>query len=169
LVDTDPKIQQLYNDLDELDRAGHNRVIVFTQYADTMDFIRDSLADLLGATIATYSGRGGELYDPDSETWKHVGKERVKREFSRDDGQVDILVCTDSASEGLNLQECGALINYDLPWNPMRVEQRIGRIDRIGQRFDEIRILNYSYEDTVETDIYDRLDDRIGPLRKRRR
>jgi len=47
LVDTDPKIQQLYNDLDELDRAGHNRVIVFTQYADTMDFIRDSLADLL--------------------------------------------------------------------------------------------------------------------------
>ncbi|MDR5673620.1 helicase-related protein [Halalkaliarchaeum sp. AArc-GB] len=162
LVDTDPKIQQLYNDLDELDRAGHNRVIVFTQYADTMDFIRDSLADLLGATIATYSGRGGELYDPDSETWEHVGKERVKREFSRDDGQVDILVCTDSASEGLNLQECGALINYDLPWNPMRVEQRIGRIDRIGQRFDEIRILNYSYEDTVETDIYDRLDDRIG-------
>jgi hypothetical protein len=161
-VDTDPKIQQLYEDLDELDRAGHNRVIVFTQYADTMDFIRDSLVGLLGSTIATYSGRGGELYNPDSESWEHVGKERVKREFSRDDGQVDILVCTDSASEGLNLQECGALINYDLPWNPMRVEQRIGRIDRIGQRFDEIRILNYSYEDTVETDIYDRLDDRIG-------
>jgi hypothetical protein len=86
----------------------------------------------------------------------------VKREFSRDDGQVDILVCTDSASEGLNLQECGALINYDLPWIPMRVEQRIGRIDRIGQRFDEVRILNYSYEDTVDTDIYDRLNDRIG-------
>ncbi|MFD1635307.1 helicase-related protein (plasmid) [Haloplanus ruber] len=161
-VDTDPKIQQLYEDLDELDRAGHNRVIVFTQYADTMDFIRESLVGLLGSTIATYSGRGGELYDPESGSWKSVGKERVKREFSRDDGQVDILVCTDSASEGLNLQECGALINYDLPWNPMRVEQRIGRIDRIGQRFDEIRILNYSYEDTVETDIYDRLDDRIG-------
>ncbi|WP_251344660.1 helicase-related protein [Haloplanus halophilus] len=161
-IDTDPKIQQLYEDLDELDRAGHNRVIVFTQYADTMDFIRESLVDLLGSTIATYSGRGGELYDTESESWKTVGKERVKREFSQDDGQVDILVCTDSASEGLNLQECGALINYDLPWNPMRVEQRIGRIDRIGQRFDEVRILNYSYEDTVETDIYDRLDDRIG-------
>ncbi|WP_233357352.1 helicase-related protein [Halococcoides cellulosivorans] len=65
-------------------------------------------------------------------------------------------------SQSLNLQECGAMINYDLPWNPMRVEQRIGRIDRIGQRFDEITILNYSYEDTVETDIYDRLDDRIN-------
>jgi len=125
-------------------------------------FIRDSLVDLLGSTIGTYSGRGGELYDTESKSWKRVGKERVKREFSRDDGQVDVLVCTDSASEGLNLQECGALINYDLPWNPMRVEQRIGRIDRIGQRFDEVRILNYSYKDTVETDIYDRLDDRIG-------
>jgi SNF2 family DNA or RNA helicase len=161
-IETDPKIQQLYEDLDELDRSGHNRVIVFTQYTDTMDFIRNSLVGLLGSTIATYSGRGGELYDTESESWITVGKERVKREFSRDEGLVDILVCTDSASEGLNLQECGALINYDLPWNPMRVEQRIGRIDRIGQRFGEVRILNYSYEDTVETDIYDRLDDRIG-------
>jgi SNF2 family DNA or RNA helicase len=72
------------------------------------------------------------------------------------------IVCTVSTSEGLNLEECGALINYDLPWNPMRVEQRIGRIDRIGQRYPEVTILDYSNTDTVETDIYDRLDDRIG-------
>jgi len=161
-VDEDPKITQLISDLSQLDREGHNRVIIFTQYTDTMDFIRNSLISIHGATVATYSGRGGEVYDLDSETWTTVGKERVKREFSDDDGQVDILICTDSASEGLNLQECGALINYDLPWNPMRVEQRIGRIDRIGQQYDEVTILNYSYEDTVETDIYDRLDDRIG-------
>jgi hypothetical protein len=161
-IDEDPKITQLISDLRQLDREGHNRVIIFTQYTDTMDFIRNSLTSIHGATVATYSGRGGEVYDLDNETWTTVGKERVKREFADDDGQVDILVCTDSASEGLNLQECGALINYDLPWNPMRVEQRIGRIDRIGQRYDEVTILNYSYEDTVETDIYDRLDDRIG-------
>ncbi|WP_430639480.1 helicase-related protein [Haloferax volcanii] len=161
-IDQDPKIGQLIEDLNELDREGHNRAIVFTQYADTMDFIRESLVSIHGETVATYSGRGGEVYDGESGEWIQVGKERVKREFSSDDGHVDILVCTDSASEGLNLQECGALINYDLPWNPMRVEQRIGRIDRIGQRFDEVTILNYSYEDTVETDIYDRLDDRIG-------
>ncbi|CAM2997010.1 helicase-related protein [Halobacterium salinarum] len=161
-IDQDPKIGQLIDDLDELDREGHNRAIVFTQYTDTMDFIRESLVSIHGETVATYSGRGGEVYDSESGTWSQVGKERVKREFAADDGQVDILVCTDSASEGLNLQECGALINYDLPWNPMRVEQRIGRIDRIGQNYDEVTILNYSYEDTVETDIYDRLDDRIG-------
>jgi SNF2 family DNA or RNA helicase len=161
-IDRDPKIDQLAEDIDELDREGHNRVIIFTQYTDTMDFIRDRLVATQGEMVATYSGRGGEMYDGDEDSWATVGKERVKREFAADDGQVDILVCTDSASEGLNLQECGALINYDLPWNPMRVEQRIGRIDRIGQRFDEVTIINYSYNDTVETDIYDRLDDRIG-------
>src|SRR5690606_683299 len=56
---------------------------------------------------------------------------------------------------------CGALVNYDMPWNPMRVEQRIGRIDRLGQQFQEMRILNLHYEDTVETDVYKALRDRI--------
>jgi len=161
-IDQDPKIGRLIDDLNDQDHEGHNRAIIFTQYADTTDFIRQSLVSIHGETVATYSGRGGEMYDSDSGAWTHVGKERVKREFAADDGRVDILVCTDSAGEGLNFQECGALINYDLPWNPMRVEQRIGRIDRIGQRYDEVTILNYSYEDTVETDIYERLDARIG-------
>ncbi len=161
-ITQDPKISQLKADLNEIDRQGHNRAIIFTQYTDTMDFIRESLISIHGETVATYSGRGGEMYDYESGSWVTVGKERVKREFSADDGTVEILICTDSASEGLNLQECGVLINYDLPWNPMRVEQRIGRIDRIGQEFEEVTILNYSYEDTVETDIYERLDTRIG-------
>ncbi|MBC9987877.1 helicase [Haloferax sp. AS1] len=161
-VDDDPKMDQLYEDLDMLDRKGRSRIIVFTQYKDTMHFVRRELRWKYGENIACYSGDGGEMYDEDEDTWRNVGKERVKREFSDNDGEVDILVCTDSASEGLNLQECGAMINYDLPWNPMRVEQRIGRIDRIGQEYDDVYILNYSYEDTVESDIYDRLDDRIG-------
>jgi len=161
-VDNDPKMDQLYKDLDMLDRKGRSRIIVFTQYKDTMHFVRQQLRWKYGENIACYSGDGGEMYDEDADTWRNVGKERVKREFSDNNGEVDILVCTDSASEGLNLQECGAMINYDLPWNPMRVEQRIGRIDRIGQEYDDVYILNYSYEDTVESDIYDRLDDRIG-------
>jgi SNF2 family DNA or RNA helicase len=161
-VDDDPKMDQLYEDLDMLDRKGRSRIIVFTQYKDTMHFVRRELRWKYGENIACYSGDGGEMYEEDADAWRNVGKERVKREFSDNDGEVDVLVCTDSASEGLNLQECGAMINYDLPWNPMRVEQRIGRIDRIGQKYDDVYILNYSYEDTVESDIYDRLDDRIG-------
>jgi superfamily II DNA or RNA helicase len=161
-IDEDPKMGQLFDDLRMLDKKGRNRIIVFTQYKDTMHFVRDRLRWKFGENIACYSGDGGEMYVEDADTWRNVGKERVKREFAESDGDIDVLVCTNSASEGLNLQECGALINYDMPWNPMRVEQRIGRIDRIGQKYDEIIILNYSYEDTVESDIYDRLDDRIG-------
>jgi len=70
-------------------------------------------------------------------------------------------LCTDAAAEGLNFQFCGALINYDMPWNPMRVEQRIGRIDRLGQRFPEIRIINLHYEDSIEADVYRALGSRI--------
>jgi hypothetical protein len=62
----------------------------------------------------------------------------------------------------LNFQFCGALVNYDMPWNPMRVEQRIGRIDRLGQKFSDIRIVNLYYSDTVETDVYIAARNRIG-------
>jgi hypothetical protein len=94
--------------------------------------------------------------------WREVGKEQVKEAFAAEEDAIDILVCTESASHGLNMQQCGVLINYDLPWNPMRVEQRIGRIDRIGQRYDTIWIYNYFYEDSVEQDVYDALQERVG-------
>ena len=77
-----------------------------------------------------------------------VPKEEIKRRFRQD--EIKILLCTESASEGLNLQNCGVLINYDMPWNPMRVEQRIGRIDRIGQKYPTVRIHNFYYDGTVE-------------------
>jgi hypothetical protein len=73
-----------------------------------------------------------------------------------------VLLCTDAAAEGLNFQFCGALVNYDMPWNPMRVEQRIGRIDRLGQRHEVVRIVNLHYRDTVEADVYIALRRRIG-------
>ena len=77
-------------------------------------------------------------------------------------GEADVLLCTDAAAEGLNFQFCGALVNYDMPWNPMRVGQRIGRIDRLGQRHSIVRISNLHYEDTVETDVYRALGSRIN-------
>ncbi len=75
--------------------------------------------------------------------------------------RAEIMLCTDAAAEGLNFQFCGAIVNYDRPWNPMKVEQRIGRIDRLGQEFEQIRIVNLHYENTVEADIYLALRDRI--------
>lgn len=132
--------------------------IVFTQYTDTMDYLRSALLQLYGSQIACYSGRGGELYQGGD--WCVVAKEEIKRQFR--DGEIKILLCTESASEGLNLQTCGVLFNYDLPWNPMRVEQRIGRIDRIGQVYPTVTIHNFYYDGTVEAKVYRKLRDRIN-------
>ncbi|MEG4455069.1 helicase-related protein [Microcoleus sp. N9_A1] len=132
--------------------------IVFTQYTDTMDYLRSALQQLYGAQIACYSGRGGELYQ--NGEWRTFPKEQIKAKFLQ--GIIKILLCTESASEGLNLQTCGVLINYDMPWNPMRVEQRIGRLDRIGQIYDTVRIHNFYYDGTVEAKVYRKLRDRIN-------
>ncbi len=67
-----------------------------------------------------------------------------------------------TVSEGLNLQTCGVLVNYDMPWNPMRVEQRIGRLDRIGQIYPTVKIHNFYYDGTVEAKVYRKLRDRIN-------
>ena len=153
----DSKLEFLKGQLAGIFRT-RDSAILFTQYTDTMDYLRESLLSVYGAGIACYSGRGGESWD--GERWRVRKKEEIKDEFRSGD-TIKLLLCTESASEGLNLQTCGVLINYDMPWNPMRVEQRIGRIDRIGQRYDEVRIHNYFFRDTVEAVVYDRLSDRI--------
>jgi hypothetical protein len=124
-----------------------------------MDYVRDKLRQVYGAQVACYSGRGGERWN--GQSWSGTSKENIKTAF-REHTDVKILLCTESASEGLNLQTCGVLINYDMPRNPMRVEQRIGRIDRIGQIYPRVWIRNYFYDETVEATIYKRLDERIG-------
>ena len=155
----DSKLTSLKSVLAELRRDDHGQAMVFTQYTDTMDFLRDELGKDAGPGLMCFSGRGGEV--PSTEgVWRRIGRDDAKRRFR--EGEADILLCTDAAAEGLNFQFCGALINYDMPWNPMRVEQRIGRIDRLGQRHDTIRIVNLHYEGTVETDVYRALRSRIG-------
>lgn len=119
--------------------VNRESAIAFTQYTDTMDFLRNQLRELYGSQVACYSGRGGEMWRDGQ--WVTVPKEDIKRRFR--DGEIKILLCTESASEGLNLQTCGVLFNYDMPWNPMRAEQRIGRIDRIGQQYPTVTIHNF--------------------------
>lgn len=132
--------------------------IVFTQYTDTMGYLRDNLYQIYGTQVACYSGRGGEIYQNDQ--WVQISKEQIKSAFRS--GEIKVLLCTESACEGLNLQTCSVLLNYDMPWNPMRVEQRIGRIDRIGQIAPTVRIHNFYYDGTVEAKVYRKLRDRIN-------
>ena len=153
----DSKTSQLIEDLNAIFRQRET-ALVFTQYTDTMDYLRDKLRQVYGDQVACYSGRGGEVWN--GIAWVGVTKEDIKQTF-REGRDIKILVCTEAASEGLNLQTCGVLINYDMPWNPMRVEQRIGRIDRIGQVHAQVWIRNYFYEETVEARVYKALARRI--------
>lgn len=154
----DTKARALKAELDRLKANGFDQTMVFTGYTDTMDGLRDWVAEQTGREVLCFSGRGGEVRTPEG-TWKQVTRAEIKKRFR--DGQGEILLCTDAAAEGLNFQFCGSLINYDMPWNPMRVEQRIGRIDRLGQRFESISIVNLHYRDTVETAVYLALSSRI--------
>jgi len=133
-------------------------VLVFTGYTDTVEYLRESLVSYYGKSVGCYSGGGGEVWD--GERWRSVTKDAITRALH--DRKLQILICTDAASEGLNLQAAGALINYDLPWNPSRVEQRIGRIDRIGQRHTEVRVVNIYLKDSVDDKVYHVLQERCG-------
>jgi Helicase conserved C-terminal domain len=138
--------------------------ILFSQYYDTVRWIGDELAkrpEFVGMDIGLYAGsnrsglwRGGKFQRCD----RNVLKERVRS------GELKLLLGTDAASEGLNLQRLGTLINIDLPWNPTRLEQRKGRIQRIGQARSEIWIANLRYRDSVEDRVHRVLADRLEAI-----
>ena len=155
----DSKLTSLKSVLHELRQDGYSQAMVFTQYTDTMDFLRESFLQDTDMKLMCFSGRGGEIPSTDG-SWRQISRDDAKRRFR--DREADVLFCTDAAAEGLNFQFCGALINYDMPWNPMKVEQRIGRIDRLGQQHGSVRIINLHYEGTIEADVYWALRDRIG-------
>ena len=121
------------------------KIILFSFYRETLHYLHERLQkDGISSAVVM----GG------------VDKEKILSEF-RDESGPDILLTTEVLSEGVDLQYSSALINYDLPWNPMRVEQRIGRIDRIGQEKDRILIWNFFYKDTLDDRIYNRLFERL--------
>ncbi len=155
----DTKADQLYADLTDALASGYDSYVIFTQYTDTMDYLRERIAGSY-ARVACYSGRGGEQWDSDTGTWLKLTKNELKQRFR--DGDIRVLLGTDSMSEGLNLQTCGRLFNYDMPWNLMRVEQRIGRVDRIGAAYELVTVSNYFYADTVEQSIYTSIKDDFG-------
>lgn len=157
----DSKFDTLRSDLNAARDAGHS-TIVFTQFADTLDDLRDRLVGAYRSQLATFTGAGGRVFR-EIEGWVDISKrDLVDAIRSR---RVTVLLATDAASEGLNLQACSWLINYDMPWNPMRVEQRIGRIDRLGQARDTVHVRSYFIPDTVEESVYQALAARIDDFR----
>ncbi|MGH9203565.1 MAG: helicase-related protein, partial [Vicinamibacterales bacterium] len=154
---TDTKRDRFFDRIRDLASEGRP-VIVFTEYTDTMEYLRDNLANHYGSQVASYSGVGGAFYRDNQ--WSHATKKDITEALKQ--GTIRFLVCTDAASEGLNLQTASALINYDLPWNPSKVEQRIGRIDRIGQREKQIKVYNFLLKDSIDEKVYGALRRRCG-------
>jgi hypothetical protein len=146
------KMRRLHDLIDASFKAGHDTVLVFTQYADTVNYVVDQLSTTYGSRVMSYSGAGGRRRHPETGEWIEVSKKETKKLFL-EGRQINILVGTDALSEGLNLQSCGRLINYDMPWNFMRVEQRIGRLDRINGK-PLVEVTNLFYERTIEEQIY---------------
>jgi len=145
-IDTVTKQERLLDIVEEArDHVEMGRVIVFTQFKATQREILDRLAEE-GYTV--HSFHGGHSSEE---------KEQIVENFEDEGG---VLVPTDAMSEGRNLQFCNIMVNYDLPWNPMRVEQRIGRIHRIGQKRD-IYVFNMALKDTVEEYVLERLYHKI--------
>lgn len=159
------KTRVLLKELDERRSGGRIRqTVLFTRYLDTLnDLLKTLQRQDAHMRIGVYSGQYCAFYDELRDKLVSCSREDVKKRFLR--GDVDILLCTDAAAEGLNLQTADLLINYDLPWNPMKVEQRVGRIDRIGQKHENIYVLNLCMLDSVEEVIYGRLLSRFNAAR----
>jgi superfamily II DNA/RNA helicase len=155
---TDPKLDTVLYFLQERRRLELG-CIIFSQYHDTAYWIAESLTTRMpGERVALYAGadESGVFFDGE---WRSVEREDIKAAVR--DRKVRLLVATDAACEGLNLQRLGTLINVDLPWNPSRLEQRIGRIKCFGQVRPKVDMLNLVYADTNDEKVYRALSQRM--------
>ena len=135
--------------------SPRQKLVLFTEHRDTLSYLDDRITTLLGRAESTVQIHGG------------MGREdRLKaQEAFRHDPHVQVLLATDAAGEGINLQRAHLMVNYDLPWNPNRLEQRFGRIHRIGQT-EVCHLWNLVAEGTREGDVYRRLLDKLEQARE---
>lgn len=153
LPDKDPKLEKLYEVIDQKQNEENNRVILFSSFRHTLSYVRKHLIEK-GYRVAQVDGSV-----PDEERFKI--RERFLMDRDKDQA-IDILLFSEVGCEGLDYQFCDTMINYDLPWNPMRIEQRIGRIDRRGQKSEAVRIYNMITDGTIDAVIHDRCLSKIG-------
>lgn len=138
------------------DAGGNQRkLIIFTEHRDTLHYLESKIRDLLGSKESVVVIHGGI----------HRDERRAIQELFRNDAAVRILLATDAAGEGVNLQNANLMVNYDLPWNPNRIEQRFGRIHRIGQS-EICHLWNMLAIETREGDVFHRLFDKLEVERK---
>ncbi len=135
--------------------GGRRKLIIFSEHRDTLNYLTGRLQALLGSQDAVVTIHGGI----------HRDERRKVQEAFTQDPRVLVLVATDAAGEGINLQRAHLMVNYDLPWNPNRIEQRFGRVHRIGQT-EVCHLWNLVAEDTREGQVFQRLFEKLDEQRR---
>ncbi|EBM0725700.1 SWF/SNF helicase family protein, partial [Salmonella enterica subsp. enterica serovar Senftenberg] len=126
------------------------KFIIFTEHRDTLDYLQSKIGSLLGKPDAVRAIHGGV---------RRAERRQITEEFTKN-RDCQILLATDAAGEGLNLQAAHLMVNYDLPWNPNRIEQRFGRVHRIGQE-EVCRLWNLVASNTREGEVFTRLLEKL--------
>lgn len=153
ISDTDYKLDALCSTIEGKQLMQNNKVMVFSSFRHTLQYLYENL---------TKRGiRAGIVHGGVKDEDRVILRERFMSERSNSDS-LDVLLFSEVGCEGLDYQFCDCMINYDLPWNPQAIEQRIGRIDRNGQKSESVSIVNIITEGTIDCDIYDRCLSRIG-------
>lgn len=151
--DTDEKYNSLRRIVTDKGTMNNNKIMIFSSFRHTLNYLNENLKSE-GFRVGLVTG-----------STKDEDRIRLRQRFTLDKDNneaVDIMLFSEVGCEGLDYQFCDCMVNYDLPWNPMRIEQRIGRIDRNGQKSESILIYNMITDGTVDADIYDRCLMRIG-------
>lgn len=146
----DSKVEELKGIIKEVFSNGKKKLIVFTLFHKTLKYLEIRLRSMGYGCVS--------IYGPTKNRYE------VLQEF-KTNPKINILLSTEVGSEGLDMQFCDSMVNYDLPWNPMVVEQRIGRIDRFGQKSPTVNIYNLIVKGSIQESIYEKLLDRIGIFR----
>jgi ATP-dependent helicase HepA len=157
LSSDDPKFSAFVRIVKDKQALPNNKLLVFSTFRHTLSYLEERLK-LESVRIGLIHGDV-----PEEE------RRELRNRFSRpkdDPRAIDLLLSSEVGCEGLDYQFCDGIVNYDLPWNPMRVEQRIGRIDRYGQRSETVAIFNFITPGTVDAEIYERCLLRIGVFRQ---
>lgn len=149
----DPKLEALLRIVHDKQTLPNNRVMLFSSFRHTLHYLHEHLG-AQGLRVGLVHGG-----TPDVERVEMRNRFQAPRD---EEDAIDVLLFSEIGCEGLDYQFCDCIVNYDLPWNPMRIEQRIGRIDRNGQKSETVAIVNLITPGTVDADIYERCLTRIG-------
>ena len=152
-VTTDPKLDEFIKELQTNQNLKGQKIIIFTESKETARYLGDNLKNIYGEKVVVFSGESGNALK------KAIEDSFNPKNAIKVNDKYDILITTDVLAEGINLHRSGVVINYDLPWNPTRIMQRVGRINRVGTEYSRIYV--YNFFPTSQTEQHLPLKDKI--------